>query len=104
MSNKHKKDKSSSKKVLAPKISANEMEKGKILGQGMFGVVYLGKCRGHEVAIKELKNFNAELKEDFIAEVEIMAQVCESTSLLSHKLLMGVGVESTHCLTLGCLY
>lgn len=76
MSKSHKKDKSSSKKVLAPKISANEMEKGKVLGQGMFGVVYLGKCRGHEVAIKELKNFNAELKEDFIAEVEIMAQVC----------------------------
>lgn len=38
---KHKKDKHQ-KKVLAPKIAASEMEKGKILGQGMFGVVYLG--------------------------------------------------------------
>jgi serine/threonine protein kinase len=75
MSKHDKHKKSSAKKVVAPKISPSEMEKGKILGQGMFGVVYLGKCRGHEVAIKELKNFNAELKEDFIAEVEIMAQV-----------------------------
>lgn len=38
---KHKKDKHA-KKVLAPKIASSEMEKGKILGQGMFGVVYLG--------------------------------------------------------------
>jgi serine/threonine protein kinase len=76
---KHKKDKiekkSSSKGPNAPKISASEIEKGKILGQGMFGTVYQGRCRGQDVAIKELKNFNADLKEDFIAEVEIMSQV-----------------------------
>jgi len=41
----------------------------------MFGVVYRGRCRGQDVAIKELKNFNSELKEEFIAEVEIMSNI-----------------------------
>lgn len=79
-------------KVAAPRIALNEMVKGDKIAEGMFGVVYKGTCRGQTVAIKELKKFNSSLKEEFLAEVEIMATVVHPNIVL----LMGACTEGSN--------
>jgi len=91
-SHKSHKHKSKTTKVEAPRIALHEMVKGEKIAEGMFGVVYKGTCRGQQVAIKELKNFNQSLKEEFVAEVEIMAKVVHPHIVL----LLGACTEGSN--------
>jgi len=61
----------------APEIRAEEIILGEKIGSGCFGSVYRGKCRGFNVAIKQLLKQNLEQKtlEDFRKEVDIMTQM-----------------------------
>eukprot|EP01126_Amoeba_proteus_P040412 TRINITY_DN430_c0_g2_i2.p1 TRINITY_DN430_c0_g2~~TRINITY_DN430_c0_g2_i2.p1 ORF type:complete len:147 (+),score=19.05 TRINITY_DN430_c0_g2_i2:67-507(+) len=77
-------------RVMAPVICSSEIEKSKKLGQGQFGEVWMGKCRGADVAIKYLKHFDSSMKEEFIAEVEIMAQVTHPNIVL----LLGAATDT----------
>jgi len=58
-----------------PVILSEEIEKTEFLGGGQFGSVWKGKCRGMDVAIKYLENFNQEKLRDFLDEVQIMSKV-----------------------------
>ena len=55
-----------------PEIDPNEVERKELLGEGSFGLVYRGKCRGQEVAIKYLKESieDPKILEDFKREVK----------------------------------
>lgn len=55
-------------------IGAHEVEKTKTLGKGSFGVVYAGKCRAQDVAIKVLfkQDFDPKALAAFKREIEIM--------------------------------
>jgi len=61
----------------APEIRFEELEWGDKIGTGCFGNVYKGKCRGINVAIKQLlkQDLDAKALEDFRKEVDIMAQM-----------------------------
>jgi len=61
----------------APEIRFEELEWGEKIGTGCFGNVYKGKCRGINVAIKQLlkQELDAKALEDFRKEVDIMAQM-----------------------------
>ncbi len=79
--------------VVVPKISAEEITTFyPPIGEGAFSKVYKGRCRGKDVAIKVLDNieFDANILEEFISEVEIMAHLLHPNILL----LMGACVES----------
>jgi serine/threonine protein kinase len=55
-------------------ISPFELQYGQRIGKGQYGTVYLGKCRGIQVAIKKLNdvNLDEETLEDFRKEVNIL--------------------------------
>jgi serine/threonine protein kinase len=63
--------------TLTPEIQDNEIELIEELGSGCFGKVYLGKCRGKDVAIKKLHSQRLDEKtlRDFKKEVEVMTQL-----------------------------
>ncbi|PRP77494.1 SH2 domain-containing protein [Planoprotostelium fungivorum] len=59
----------------AAPISADEVEYDPTpIGNGSFGAVYLGSCRGHQVVIKKL-NVRADKEEEFNREVETMVKL-----------------------------
>lgn len=64
-------------KISSTKISPDELEEGRVIGQGTFGTVYEGRCRGISVAIKKLTKTTQDLSpqelEDFANEIEIMS-------------------------------
>lgn len=78
-----------------PEIEASEISLGKKLGQGQFGAVYRGVCRGKEVAIKLL--FRQDLDDavlgKFKKEVEIMTRMRHPNLLL----LMGACTAPGKC-------
>lgn len=54
-------------------IPKSDIELGRKLGEGNFGIVYLGKYKHHTpVAVKTLKNENRVMEEDFVAEARVM--------------------------------
>lgn len=57
-----------------PEISRDEIEIFESLGEGMFGAVYRGKCRGKDVAVKVLhrQELDEECITAFRREVEII--------------------------------
>ena len=67
-----------------PDIEPHELVLGEKLGEGQFGTVYRGTCRGKEVAIKRLfkQDLDAETLADFKKEVEIMARLRHPNTLL----------------------
>jgi len=80
MSKREKKSSSSEKSVLGknqstPEIGYDELEFIEQIGEGCYGEVWRGKCRGQEVAIKKLHKqlLDAKTLNDFRKEVEIMS-------------------------------
>eukprot|EP01126_Amoeba_proteus_P040016 TRINITY_DN4246_c0_g1_i10.p1 TRINITY_DN4246_c0_g1~~TRINITY_DN4246_c0_g1_i10.p1 ORF type:complete len:519 (+),score=93.58 TRINITY_DN4246_c0_g1_i10:80-1636(+) len=75
----------------APHILPHEIVKGQELAQGSFGTVYRGRCRGQEVAIKELNNdaLDGDNLEAFRKEVAIMSHLRHPNIVL----LMGACTE-----------
>ncbi|PRP82193.1 hypothetical protein PROFUN_10402 [Planoprotostelium fungivorum] len=59
------------------KLSSDEFSDLREIGSGAFGVVFSAKWREMHVAIKQLKNMNADEKEmrEFVAEVELLQQL-----------------------------
>jgi hypothetical protein len=60
-----------------PEILSTEIQWGTQIGGGCFGSVYMGKCRGINVAIKKLlkQNLDSKILEEFRKEVDIMTQM-----------------------------
>lgn len=60
-----------------PEIQPDEIELLKLIGEGTFGKVYQGKCRGKEVAVKVFKNqeLSADELAGFREEVAIMSKI-----------------------------
>lgn len=58
----------------SPEIGFSEICFEKKIGEGTFGEVWRGTCRGKEVAIKKMKKSDSDPKslEDFKKEIEIM--------------------------------
>jgi serine/threonine protein kinase len=77
----------------APDISSNEVSMTKKIGEGQFGLVYEGKCRGVTVAVKVLHTteMSEEDIEDFKKEVGIMVHLRHPNIVL----LMGACYESS---------
>jgi len=61
----------------APEVRSEEVILGEKIGSGCFGSVYKGKCRGINVAVKQLlkQNLDTKMMEDFRKEVDIMTQM-----------------------------
>jgi serine/threonine protein kinase len=77
----------------APDVSSNEVQMNKKIGEGQFGAVYLGKCRGVSVAVKVLHatDMSQEDIDDFKKEVGIMVHLRHPNIVL----LMGACFESS---------
>eukprot|EP01101_Sappina_pedata_P005421 TRINITY_DN2474_c0_g2_i1.p1 TRINITY_DN2474_c0_g2~~TRINITY_DN2474_c0_g2_i1.p1 ORF type:complete len:508 (-),score=208.20 TRINITY_DN2474_c0_g2_i1:62-1585(-) len=60
-----------------PDISSEEIKVFECIGKGFFGCVFRGKCRGKEVAVKQLfqRKIESEVLESFRKEVEICSLV-----------------------------
>lgn len=71
-----------------PVISPNEIEFGKKIGQGQFGSVYQGYCRGKEVAIKKL--FNQDLSPNSLRNFQNEIELCSRIQHPNVVLFMGV--------------
>ncbi|KAL6063116.1 Tyrosine-protein kinase receptor [Balamuthia mandrillaris] len=74
-------------------LDYNELEFGKQIGQGSFGVVYQGEWRLTPVAIKLLNNLKQEQLEEFQQEVELMQNLRPHSNVV---LLLGVCVHPEH--------
>jgi len=59
---------------LCNKLDPDDLEEDKKLGEGSFGIVFLGTFRGNKVAIKKMKNVdnNEEALEEFSKEVAML--------------------------------
>jgi len=68
----------------AAEILPTELDYGSKIGKGQYGTVYVGKCRGIQVAIKKLneQNLDAETIEDFRKEVNILRSIRHPNLLL----------------------
>eukprot|EP01125_Pyxidicula_operculata_P022104 TRINITY_DN8888_c0_g1_i1.p1 TRINITY_DN8888_c0_g1~~TRINITY_DN8888_c0_g1_i1.p1 ORF type:complete len:552 (+),score=115.55 TRINITY_DN8888_c0_g1_i1:38-1693(+) len=75
-----------------PEIEPHEIIRGEKIGDGTFGVVYKGQCRGEIVAVKELKNATIENIEEFRKEVAIMSHLRHRNIVL----LMGACTQKGH--------
>ena len=66
-------------KQVAPNIALSELtyDKGKVLGEGGYGIVYPGRWKhGGEVAIKQIKGtLTQKAKDEFIEEAGVMANL-----------------------------
>eukprot|EP00727_Mastigamoeba_balamuthi_P006645 m51a1_g2600 putative tyrosine protein kinase (776) ;mRNA; r:455370-458765 len=75
---------------LSTRIDLDEVTFGKPVGEGSFGVVFQGKWRGNDVAVKQLKNtligFNENALDDFFREIE------------NYERLRAVTVPGKYCL------
>jgi serine/threonine protein kinase len=60
-----------------PMIQPGELKLGQQIGEGCFGTVFRGHCRGQEVAIKKLHvtEFEQEVLEEFKKEVSILTHL-----------------------------
>eukprot|EP00009_Paramoeba_aestuarina_P002419 CAMPEP_0201508716 /NCGR_PEP_ID=MMETSP0161_2-20130828/1986_1 /ASSEMBLY_ACC=CAM_ASM_000251 /TAXON_ID=180227 /ORGANISM="Neoparamoeba aestuarina, Strain SoJaBio B1-5/56/2" /LENGTH=515 /DNA_ID=CAMNT_0047903459 /DNA_START=93 /DNA_END=1640 /DNA_ORIENTATION=- len=67
-----------------PEIQPDEIELLKLIGEGTFGKVYQGKCRGKEVAVKVFKNKDLSEEElsNFRDEVAIMSKIVHPNIVL----------------------
>lgn len=68
-----------------PRIQKEEIVKKSMIGKGMFGVVWLGHCRGLDVAVKILhsQDIDDTVLKEFEKEVDFMryAQTLPETRL-----------------------
>jgi len=71
-------------RVSAPTIRPEEIIYGDALGSGSYGKVYLGTCRGKNVAIKKLhqQNLNKKIIEEFKKEVKLCCCLLHPNVLL----------------------
>eukprot|EP00005_Dracoamoeba_jomungandri_P009101 CAMPEP_0174267682 /NCGR_PEP_ID=MMETSP0439-20130205/34525_1 /TAXON_ID=0 /ORGANISM="Stereomyxa ramosa, Strain Chinc5" /LENGTH=289 /DNA_ID=CAMNT_0015355315 /DNA_START=13 /DNA_END=879 /DNA_ORIENTATION=- len=79
-------------------IKHSEIEKGPKLGEGAYGVVYKGKCRGFDVAIKVLHNQSLTQKvlDELRNELSIMIKLRNPNIIL----LMGLCLEKEICIVM----
>lgn len=77
-------------------IDDSEIKLIKPLGQGCYGAVYLGECRGTTVAVKvpHIQELSKEELADLRKEIQIMACVAFFFTLLTHD--QPSRVEQTH--------
>jgi len=73
-------------------INVSELEFQKELGNGTAGVVYKGKWRGGDVAIKLLKDFSAKELDNFRRESEVMRKLRPHTNVVQ---FLGITSAST---------
>jgi serine/threonine protein kinase len=67
-----------------------DFQSKKVLGEGSFGTVYRGFCRGKEVAVKRLqRQIKPQNLKELIEEVDTMSQLLHPNVLL----FMGVSLE-----------
>jgi hypothetical protein len=71
-------------------IPFSELDLGKSIGRGSFGVVYKGKWRGVTVAIKECAITDPGTLKEFLAEAELMLQMRPNPNVVQ---VLGVCVE-----------
>ena len=60
---------------ISMRIDPDELEEEKKIGEGSFGVVYLGNFRGNKVAIKRLKEVDGKSDEEFTKEVKMLDKI-----------------------------
>lgn len=58
--------------MFGSEIGFSEIVFGEKIGEGTFGEVWKGTCRGKDVAIKKQKNSRKEVLDDFKKEIDII--------------------------------